>query len=112
MPQLITPIDEIAASLGRPVLMLRFGKTGDGLLSPELVQKRAHALDRLRRAGVAFHPCAPPSTSGWESYLGDVYFDDPAKPGDPAYERIVEMFEPQLLSARDCDIRLCIYVGE
>ena len=109
MPQLIQHIDDIAARLSCPILMLRFGpddQLGDRV---EITAKRERTLERLRQAGITIRPCAPPSTSGWLSYLGDVYFDVPWEPGTHAYEEIVGMFEAPDGGMRDADVRLCVY---
>ena len=109
MPQLIQHIDEIAADIGRAILMLRFGpddQLGDRV---EITAKRERTLERLRQAGITFRPCAPPSTSGWMSDLGDVYFDVPWEPGSPGYEEIVRMFEAPDGAMLDADLRLCVY---
>ena len=111
MPQLIQHIDEIAAQLGRPILMLRFGPDNQLGDREEIAAKRERTLERLQQAGIAFKPCAPPSTSGWMSYLGDVYFDVPWEPGATAYEEIVAMFEAPNGAMRDTDVPLCVYLA-
>ena len=91
--------------------MVRFG-VHDDPLSSRLTPKRGKVLAQLKQAGIVSRPCAPPATSGWLSYLGDIYFDVTVDPGEPEYERIVALFEEPDGTARDPEVRLCIYVRD
>lgn len=92
MPRVVEDIDAVARRLGRPVLLASFGD-GFGRRRDGVQAKRTAVLAELTRLDVAYTPCGPPSTSGWLSYLGDVYFDVEYAPGEARYEEVRRVFE-------------------
>ena len=110
MPLIVEDIDAVARRLGRPVLMVRFGQSVvDWVRDTAVKAKREEFLRRLDREGVAWTPCGPPESSGWLSYLGDIYLDLAYTPGEPEYERLRSMMEDEVGQPLDPQIRFYVY---
>ena len=108
MPRVVEDIDAVARRLGRPVLLASFGH-GFGRRRDGVQAKRAAVLEELTRLGVAYTPCGPPSTSGWLSYRGDVYFDFEYSPGEPRYEEVRRVFEDEAGATLDEEAKLYLF---
>ena len=105
---LVEDIDALARRLGRPILLARFGPKV-GRWRGRASEKRAAVLEELTRLGVTFTPSGPPSTSGWLSYLGDVYFDVSYAPGEARYEELRRVFETENGEPLDPEAQLYVF---